>query len=137
MANYQTKLTEELNEQLLDFTESEDGGKTPYQMRNENNDFELNEVKRVIVHLIREIREERAVSRKETKDLLNYTMEIKEVLAISRKEIKDLREGINGIKEEIHYLRNKLLEINTLSPPNNRKYNSQDDTDKSKEGNRV
>jgi hypothetical protein len=26
-------------------------------MRNENNDFELNEVKRVIVHLIKEIRE--------------------------------------------------------------------------------
>jgi hypothetical protein len=35
----------------------------------------------VIIHLKREIREESAASRKET---------------------KDLREGINGIKEEIH-----------------------------------
>jgi uncharacterized coiled-coil DUF342 family protein len=140
MANHQTKLADEINEQIPGFTAGKENETTPYQIRNENNDFELNEVKRLIVHLIREIREERAASRKETKDLQDCIREIKEELATSRKETKDLREGINEIKEEICYLRNKLPESKfqfyPQSPTNNRKDNSQDDTGKSKEGNR-
>jgi hypothetical protein len=53
MAKYQTKLSEEINEEILKFTAGEGDGEAPYQLLNANTESELNEVKGILVYIMR------------------------------------------------------------------------------------
>jgi hypothetical protein len=48
MAKYQTKLSEEITEEMLGFMVREGDGEAPYQLLNENR------VKRILVYIMRE-----------------------------------------------------------------------------------
>jgi hypothetical protein len=55
MAKCQTELSEEINEEIVEFTAGEGDRDVQYQLLNESTEFDLNEVKRVLVYVMREI----------------------------------------------------------------------------------
>jgi hypothetical protein len=55
MAKYMHNLSEEINEDLLELTAGEGDGDVPHQLRKENVESDLNEVKRLLVYLVQEI----------------------------------------------------------------------------------
>jgi hypothetical protein len=123
MAKYQTKLSEEINEDILEFMAGKGDGDTPYQLQNESTESELNEVKRVLVYVMREIAVLSDSVRKEH--------------ATNLKEFKDLRDCMMEIKEEIKELKGRIPESNSQAYPllvtNNRNDSNQNNTVKTNE----
>jgi hypothetical protein len=55
MVKYKPNLSEDINEDILEFTAGEGDGDVPYQLRKENIESDLNEVKRLLVYMVQEI----------------------------------------------------------------------------------